>query len=50
MKQKFTPTLLCSVNDVKYVIKRHKCLCDFTSLGVVFACDFTHVYYCYVIL
>jgi hypothetical protein len=41
MKQKFTPTLLCGVNGVKYNIKRQKCPCDFTPSSSF--CDFTLV-------
>jgi hypothetical protein len=26
----FAPILLCDINGVKYIIKRHKYLCDFT--------------------
>jgi hypothetical protein len=49
MKQKFTPTPLCGVNGVNYDIKN---IHDLVILPLVpvLVCDFTHVYYCYVIM
>jgi hypothetical protein len=40
MKQKFTPTPLCGVNDVKYNVKRKNALI-ILPLVLVFVCDFT---------